>query len=309
MQAKKSGKLKGGKKKAARSPEPASPRTSPPRREPRRAPAASDPPESARAAAAPACSPSSTSAPTRCASWSCASSRGGSWSTLTAAEGGRAPRRGRVRRAQRPQPEAMDRGVLVCRSVRRPRPGARRDGSRRRRHLGHARGGQPGAPSCAACARRRAWMCTWCQARRRPASSSWASSAACTSASGSAVVVDIGGGSTEIAAGRRARGRRTWSRCASGAIRLTAEFPEPAGGRPRARQGVRGRCGTACRPRPRACAGTSPASAIDVVYGTSGTIRNLASVVVRTLRDEHAAARGHDDARRAAQDRQAAARR
>ena len=53
-----------------------------------------------------------------------------------------------------------------------------------------------------------------------------------------AIVVDIGGGSTEIAVGD-ADGPSYVESLRLGAIRLTSAFPEPAGGRARARQGVR----------------------------------------------------------------------
>ena len=110
------------------------------------------------------------------------------------------------------------------------------------------------------------------------------------------MVIDIGGGSTEVALGDSA-GAAYLESLRLGAIRLSGEFPEVLGERPvpgrvyddmRRRvqlESVRVRRDLAGRP-------------VDVAYGTSGTIRNLASVVVRAL-GRHPTARGHRDPRRA----------
>ena len=97
-----------------------------------------------------------------------------------------------------------------------------------------------------------------------------------------AVVVDIGGGSTEVAAGGAA-GPDYLESLRLGAIRLTAEFPDlPAGGRVPGKvyEQMLHRVHTESDRVRRGLAGTT----VDVAYGTSGTACNLASAVVRTLR-------------------------
>ena len=98
-----------------------------------------------------------------------------------------------------------------------------------------------------------------------------------------AVVIDIGGGSTEVALGDSA-GAAYLESLRLGAIRLSGEFPEVLGERPvpgRVYDDMRRRVQLESARVRRDLAGR-PA---DVAYGTSGTIRNLASVVVRVLRD------------------------
>jgi exopolyphosphatase / guanosine-5'-triphosphate,3'-diphosphate pyrophosphatase len=97
-----------------------------------------------------------------------------------------------------------------------------------------------------------------------------------------ALVVDIGGGSTEIALGD-ANGAEYLDSLRLGAIRLAAEFPESGGGPVSAAtyEAMRRRVRLESDRSRRKLAGTS----IDVAYGTSGTIRNLASVGVRALHD------------------------
>jgi exopolyphosphatase / guanosine-5'-triphosphate,3'-diphosphate pyrophosphatase len=98
-----------------------------------------------------------------------------------------------------------------------------------------------------------------------------------------AVVIDIGGGSTEVALGD-AEGPSYVESLRLGAIRLAAESGElPAGGRVpgKAYERMRQRVQTEADRVRRALAERT----VDAAYGTSGTIRNLASVVVRTLRD------------------------
>ena len=97
-----------------------------------------------------------------------------------------------------------------------------------------------------------------------------------------AVVVDIGGGSTEIAAGG-AEGPGYLESLRLGAIRLTAEFPDlPAGGRVPGKvyEQMLRRVQTESDRVRRGLAGRT----VDVAYGTSGTATNLASAIVRTLR-------------------------
>ncbi len=98
-----------------------------------------------------------------------------------------------------------------------------------------------------------------------------------------ALVIDIGGGSTEVAAGD-ATGPGYVESLRLGAIRLTAEFPDlPEGGRVPGKvyEQMRHRVQTEADRARRALEGVT----IDAAYGTSGTIRNLASVVVRTQRN------------------------
>lgn len=98
-----------------------------------------------------------------------------------------------------------------------------------------------------------------------------------------AVVVDIGGGSTEIAVGGTG-GPDYLESLRLGAIRLSAELTGlPAGGcvPGRVYEQLRRRAQTESDRVRRALAGRT----IDAAYGTSGTICNLASAIVRTLRD------------------------
>ncbi|MCX6364612.1 MAG: Ppx/GppA phosphatase family protein [Actinobacteria bacterium] len=98
-----------------------------------------------------------------------------------------------------------------------------------------------------------------------------------------ALVIDIGGGSTEVALGDRA-GAAYMDSLRLGAIRLSSEFPEASAGAPvtaRTYEAMRRRVQVEAARIRRHLAGER----IDVVFGTSGTIRNLASVVVRALRD------------------------
>ena len=97
-----------------------------------------------------------------------------------------------------------------------------------------------------------------------------------------AVVVDIGGGSTEVAAGGT-EGPDFLESLRLGAIRLTAEFPDlPAGGRVPGKvyEQMLHRVKTESDRVRRGLAGRT----IDVAYGTSGTATNLATAIVRTLR-------------------------
>jgi exopolyphosphatase/guanosine-5'-triphosphate,3'-diphosphate pyrophosphatase len=98
-----------------------------------------------------------------------------------------------------------------------------------------------------------------------------------------ALVVDIGGGSTEIAVGD-VNGPSYLESMRLGAIRLTAEFSgQPAGGRVSGKvyEQMRHHVQTQSFRVRRGLAGRT----VDAAYGTSGTIRNLASVIVRVLRD------------------------
>ena len=97
-----------------------------------------------------------------------------------------------------------------------------------------------------------------------------------------ALVIDIGGGSTEIALGG-GEGAEHVDSLRLGAIRLTSEFPEAAADAPvttKTYEAMRRRVQVDAARIRREIAGER----IDVVFGTSGTIRNLASVVVRALR-------------------------
>jgi len=97
-----------------------------------------------------------------------------------------------------------------------------------------------------------------------------------------ALVVDIGGGSTEIALGG-ASGADSTDSLRLGAIRLTSEFPEAGGPDPVSAatyEAMRRRVQVQSARVRHKLAGER----IDVAYGTSGSIRNLASVVVRALR-------------------------
>ena len=99
-----------------------------------------------------------------------------------------------------------------------------------------------------------------------------------------ALVIDIGGGSTEVALGDRA-GAEYMDSLRLGAIRLTSEFPQAAAAAPvsaKVYEEMRRRVRVEAVRISRRLAGEP----IDVVFGTSGTIRNLASVVVRTLRND-----------------------
>ena len=99
-----------------------------------------------------------------------------------------------------------------------------------------------------------------------------------------ALVIDIGGGSTEVALGDHA-GAEYLDSLRLGAIRLTSEFPEASADAPVGAQvyeAMRRRVQVEAARIRRQLAGER----IDVVFGTSGTIRNLASVVVRALRDD-----------------------
>ncbi len=97
-----------------------------------------------------------------------------------------------------------------------------------------------------------------------------------------ALVVDIGGGSTEVALGD-STGADYLDSLRLGAIRLTGEHPEASSGAP-----VTGKVYEAMRRRVQVDAARIQrhlaGERIDVAIGTSGTIRNLASVVVRALR-------------------------
>ena len=97
-----------------------------------------------------------------------------------------------------------------------------------------------------------------------------------------ALVVDIGGGSTEIALGGSGGADSTDS-LRLGAIRLTSEFPEAGGPGP-----VTTATYEAMRRRVQVQSASVrhklDGERIDVAYGTSGSIRNLASVIVRALR-------------------------
>ena len=97
-----------------------------------------------------------------------------------------------------------------------------------------------------------------------------------------ALVIDIGGGSTEVALGDRT-GAAYLDSLRLGAIRLTSELPEASADAPVGAQvyeAMRRRVQVEAARIHRHIAGQR----IDVVFGTSGTIRNLASVVVRALR-------------------------
>ena len=97
-----------------------------------------------------------------------------------------------------------------------------------------------------------------------------------------AQVVDIGGGSTEIALGG-AGGADSTDSLRLGAIRLTSEFPEASGPDPvpaATYETMRRRVQVESARVRHKLAGAR----IDVAYGTSGSIRNLASVIVRALR-------------------------
>jgi len=97
-----------------------------------------------------------------------------------------------------------------------------------------------------------------------------------------ALVIDIGGGSTEVALGDHA-GAEYLDSLRLGAIRLTSEFPEASAAVPvtaKVYEAMRRRVEVEATRIRRHVAGER----IDVVFGTSGTIRNLASVVVRSLR-------------------------
>src|SRR5450759_4955808 len=99
-----------------------------------------------------------------------------------------------------------------------------------------------------------------------------------------ALVIDIGGGSTEVALGDHT-GAEYLDSLRLGAIRLTSEFPQASADPPVSAQvyeAMRRRVQVEAARIRRQLAGER----IDVVFGTSGTIRNLASVVVRALRDE-----------------------
>ena len=93
-----------------------------------------------------------------------------------------------------------------------------------------------------------------------------------------ALVVDIGGGSTEIAAGG-AQGADVLDSLKVGAIRLTSEFPDAALGPVSATtwRRMKRRVQVAATHVRRELDGQR----IDVAYGTSGTIRNLAAVAGR----------------------------
>ena len=97
-----------------------------------------------------------------------------------------------------------------------------------------------------------------------------------------ALVVDIGGGSTEIALGGAGGGDSTDS-LRLGAIRLTGEFPEAGGPDP-----VPAATYEAMRRRVQVESARVQhkleGERVDIAYGTSGSIRNLASVIVRSLR-------------------------
>ena len=98
-----------------------------------------------------------------------------------------------------------------------------------------------------------------------------------------ALVIDIGGGSTEVALGDRT-GAEYLDSLRLGAIRLADEFPESSADAPvtaKAYEAMRRRVQVEAARIRRHIVGER----IDVVFGTSGTIRNLASVVVRALRD------------------------
>lgn len=94
-----------------------------------------------------------------------------------------------------------------------------------------------------------------------------------------ALVIDIGGGSTEIALGD-AFGARILDSLKLGAIRLTSEFPEASAGplRPETWHMMRRRVQVESACLQRALAGRR----IDVAFGTAGTIRNLASLAARS---------------------------
>jgi len=98
------------------------------------------------------------------------------------------------------------------------------------------------------------------------------------------LVVDIGGGSTEIALGDE-QGPAFLESLRIGAIRLAAEFPESTEPGP-----VTGAVYEAMKRRVQVEAWRVRRSLqgeqVDLAVGTSGTIRNLASVVVRALRGE-----------------------
>ena len=99
-----------------------------------------------------------------------------------------------------------------------------------------------------------------------------------------ALVIDIGGGSTEVALGD-STGAEYLDSLRLGAIRLTSEFPEAADSAPvvaKAYEAMRRRVEVEAARIRRHIVGAR----IDVVFGTSGSIRNLASVVVRALRGE-----------------------
>jgi len=98
-----------------------------------------------------------------------------------------------------------------------------------------------------------------------------------------ALVIDIGGGSTEIALGDHA-GAEYLDSLRLGAIRLASEFPASSAEAPvsgKVYEAMRRRVQVEATRIRRHLAGER----IDIVVGTSGTIRNLASVVVRALRD------------------------
>jgi exopolyphosphatase / guanosine-5'-triphosphate,3'-diphosphate pyrophosphatase len=97
-----------------------------------------------------------------------------------------------------------------------------------------------------------------------------------------AMVIDIGGGSTEVAAGDSA-GAEQMDSLGLGALRLAGEFPGSSAAEP-----VSAAVYSAMRHRVKAASvhlhTRLDSAPVDVVYGTSGTIRNLASAIVRTLR-------------------------
>lgn len=94
-----------------------------------------------------------------------------------------------------------------------------------------------------------------------------------------ALVIDIGGGSTEIALGD-AKGPRVLDSLKLGAIRLTTEFPEAAGGPVSSEvwHAMRRRAQVEAARTRRALDGQR----INVAFGTSGTIRNLAALAAQT---------------------------
>ncbi len=97
-----------------------------------------------------------------------------------------------------------------------------------------------------------------------------------------AMAIDIGGGSTEVAAGD-AGGAEQMDSLGLGALRLASEFPESSAPGP-----VSAAVYNAMRHRVKTASVHLHArldnAPVDVVYGTSGTIRNLASAIVRSLR-------------------------
>lgn len=93
-----------------------------------------------------------------------------------------------------------------------------------------------------------------------------------------ALVIDIGGGSTEVALGDN-RGARMLTSLSLGAIRLTAEFPDAAAGPVSAEtwRALRRRAKGASALVRRELANHQR----DAAFGTSGTIRNLAALAFR----------------------------